>query len=278
VKASARAGFTLVELCAALGCLVAVATLATQIMVTQTRLALIQEAGSGVGADLRTGVAFLGREWRDLVPGRAEGDLVSVGSSEITYRAFRASALACDLTARQVLLRMAPWYGYRQLAPDRDSLLLFVEGDSLLSRDDRWVPLPVLSVSSGTCGSVPAFAVGTMLDSALTADVRFDAPVRTFEVVQVRSYPQGFQLWLGARSVTAGESIQPLLGPLPAPGLALEYLDGWGRPTGTSDAIRQIVARLAVGPDRQVQAAVGAASRPLDDSVTVVVTLRSASR
>ncbi len=278
---TSRRGSSLVELMAALTGLVVVASLATRVIITQVRVALTQEARTGLGGGLRTGVTFLSAEWRDLTPAPAgsSGDLFSLGPDALTYRAYRASALACSGSQDQILLRADPWYGLRQLAPDRDSLLVLIEGDTATGSDDRWLPLPVISVGSGACQGTPAMVVGTRLDSAIVqSDVRFDAPVIAFEIMQVRSYLQASQTWLGVRSVSAGEVIQPLLGPLDASGLRLTYLDARGASTNLPGDVRAILAALSLVSGHPVygHGALGPRS-PLRDSVVVRLTLRSGS-
>jgi len=278
---ASRRGSSLVELMAALTGLVIVASLATQVIITQMRVALTLEASSGLGSGLRTGVTFLSAEWRDLSPAPAglSGDLLSLGPDALTYRAPRASALACAGGQDQILLRANPWYGLRQLAPDRDSLLILIEGDTATGSDDRWLPLPVISVGSGACQGTPAMVVATRLDSAIVqGDVRFDAPVIAFEIMQVRSYVQASETWLGARSVSAGEVIQPLLGPLDVSGLRLTYLDANGASTNLPGEVRGIISALSLVSDHPVHGHGAQGQRsPLRDSVVVRLTLRPGS-
>jgi hypothetical protein len=276
-----RQGSSLLELVAALSGLLIVSSLVAQVIITQTRVALTQEARSGLGSGLRTGVTFLSAEWRDLTPAPAgsSGDLLSLGPDALTYRAPRATALACSGGQDQILLRADPWHGLRQLAPDRDSLLVLIEGDTATSSDDRWLPLPVFSVGSGACQGAPAMVVATRLDSAIVqGDVRFDAPVIAFEIMQVRSYMQASQTWLGARSVSGGEVIQPLLGPLDTSGLRLTYLDANGATTNLPGEVRVILSALSLVSDKSVHGHGAQGPRsPVRDSVVVRLTLRSGS-
>jgi hypothetical protein len=128
----------------------------------------------------------------------------------------------------------------------RDSLLLFLAPDPAANRDARWLPLPISSVTSTTCAGVPALALGTTLDStfALPDSIPLDAPVRTFEVMQLRLYRVAPSWWLGARSVSGGETIQPVLGPLEPGGLRLAYFDSAGVPTSQADSVRSVRVTL----------------------------------
>jgi hypothetical protein len=276
---ASRRGSSLVELVVALSGLLILAALVSAVIIIQLRVPLTQEARSGLGNGLRTGVTFLKGEWRGLTPvaGDSTGDLLSLASDALTYRASRASAFACAGGEDHLLLRAEPWYGWRQVAVDRDSLLVLAEGDTTTGADDRWVALPVTSLGSGSCAGGSAIMVGTILDSALVQrDFRFDAPVIAFEIMQVKSYPQGSETWLGVRSVSSGEVIQPLLGPLDASGLRLNYLDAHEAPTNVPAEVRTILATLPLVSEQPVHAHgfQGPRSR-IRDSAAIRLTLQA---
>ena len=95
--------------------------------------------------------------------------------------------------------------------------------------------------------------------------------------MQLKLYSSGGRHWLGARSLSAGETIQPVLGPLTATGLALTYLDSTGAPTSDPRRVRSIAVTLHAVTDRLVRS--GAAEGPLalaQDSGGALVTLRNA--
>jgi len=281
MSGASRRGSSLVELVVALSGLLILAALVSGVIITQLRVALTQEARFGLGNGLRTGVTFLKAEWRGITPVASDstGDLLSLASDGLTYRASRASAFACGGGENHLLLRAEPWYGWRQLAADRDSLLVLTEGDTTTGADDRWVALPVTSLGSGSCAGASAIMVGTILDSALVQrDLRFDAPVIAFEIMQVRSYSQASETWLGVRSVSSGEVIQPLLGPLDASGLRLSYLDAHEAPTDAPGEVRTILATLPLVSEQSVYAhgSQGPRSR-IRDSAAVRLTLQSSA-
>ena len=59
--------------------------------------------------------------------------------------------------------------------------------------------------------------------------------------VELRLYESEGKSWLGARSVSSGEAIQPLVGPLTkGSGFRLEYLDATGMPTVDRTSIKSI--------------------------------------
>ncbi|MBA3258765.1 MAG: hypothetical protein H0T68_04780, partial [Gemmatimonadales bacterium] len=74
-------------------------------------------------------------------------------------------------------------------------------------------------------------------------------PVRLFEIMELQYYPQGGQAWLGMRSVSRGEAIQPLIGPLAdstatARGFTLGYLDRNDNATAALSDVRTITIGL----------------------------------
>ncbi len=274
-----RRGFTLVELAAALVLLGLLSGSIYRVLVTQQRLAQLQVERMSLQANLRAGVGLLTAELREVGVGPAETDIQALGPDSITYRAMRTAAFACAVSGPNVRI-LAGSFGYRWPQAGRDSLLLFVEGDSTIATDDRWVAAPILAVSAGAaCGGRPAVDLSTTID--LTAvpltSVQLDAPVRTFEVMQLKLYLSGGRYWLGARSVSAGETIQPVLGPLTATGLTLTYGDSTGTPTGDPRRVRTVAVTLQAVTDRLVRS--GAAEGPLvlaQDGVVALVTLRNA--
>ena len=63
-------------------------------------------------------------------------------------------------------------------------------------------------------------------------------PARIFETMELQYYPQDGRMWLGMRSLSRGETIQPLLGPLA--GFSLGYLDRSGQATAAMSDVRAI--------------------------------------
>jgi hypothetical protein len=65
--------------------------------------------------------------------------------------------------------------------------------------------------------------------------------------MQAKLYRSQGAWWLGARSESAGEVIQPVAGPLAPAGLRLVYRDSLGLPTSAAGGVREIELRLAAG-------------------------------
>ncbi|HKV73643.1 MAG TPA: type II secretion system protein [Gemmatimonadales bacterium] len=245
---SGRRGFTLIETMIALALGLAVCALALKLLMGQQRLARLEAARVETQLTLHAALTYLVRELR---PVGAGPDLIEMGSDAMTFRATRGFALACDVSGSALLIRVQDRYGTRMPVPGRDSMLLYWAGDSATRDDDRWLPLPIAGVGQGTgCGGVPVVILSTVWDSAggIPGGLRFPAPLRIYEILQVRAYQSDGRTWLGARSVSAGEVIQPAFGPLADAGLRFDFLDPQGRMTLDRDRVRSIgITVSAVG-------------------------------
>lgn len=259
----ARAGVALVELIVAIALLtlLVAATLRSSLALGRQSVAVAEHAA--VQAGVRTGMLLARAELRELGSDFMGADLLRLDTDSITFRAARGFGVTCAMAASQVRILDGPPLRFSRLrapAPGRDSLFLFVEGDSATALDDRWIVLPVLSVGTSSCAGTPAIAVGTVdmtayLPSGSLADVVVGGPVRTFEVSRLAEYSSGGQRWLGLASVSGGESIQPLAGPLAGDGLRLEYFDGSGAAVVDPAAVRSIRITLVGSSERS--AAIG---------------------
>jgi prepilin-type N-terminal cleavage/methylation domain-containing protein len=266
-------GFSLVELLLAVVVLGVVAAATLTLLTGTQRITHAQTARSQLQSNVRMGAALLPQELRELAP----SDLLQIASDSITYRAMRGFGLTCGVAADQIRLRAAAAVrvGWRDPQPGRDSLLLFVEGDPLTGADDRWVTLPVLSVGSTRCGPDAAVALATAIDTLAVplGSISLGGPARLFEVMQVKAYRQGADWWLGAHSLSAGETLQPVLGPLTAGGLALRYTDLLGATTAVRDSVRSVLVTVRGTSEPVRQRGVVA---PLQDSLVALVRLRNA--
>ena len=220
--------------------------------------AVVEHAAAQAG--VRTGLLLAQAELRELGADAFGADVLRLSPDSVTYRAARGFGITCAILATQVRILDAPplpFSALRAISPGRDTLLLFVEGDPLTSADDHWVHAPVLSVGSGSCGGSPALAVGTtdltfLLPTGALSDLVPGGPVRTFEVVRLAEYASGGQRWLGAASLSGGELIQPVAGPLVGEGMALEFFDAAGAPTASSAAVRSMRITLEGASERAV--------------------------
>jgi len=110
-----------------------------------------------------------------------------------------------------------------------------------------WVSLPIAGVIRSACGTRAALSFTTTVDSGTVGPASWPelAPVRTFEIMEARFYLSAGSTWLGARSVTSGETVQPLAGPFEATGTGFEFFDSAGAPTAVPETVRHIRINLA---------------------------------
>jgi prepilin-type N-terminal cleavage/methylation domain-containing protein len=273
-----RRGFTLVEMLVALVVLGFLGQGLYRVLANQQRLAVTQVEQATLQANVRMGTLVLANELEELGSDATTAtDLKAANPTSVTYRAMRSIGFACQVTTSVVKLRAAPLYGIRLPVAGQDSLLLFVEKDPTISADDRWRAFPISSVTQGaTCGGVAAIALGTTLDSASNVDVLVEAPVRTFEIMELGQMSQSGLNWLGARSVSAGQALEPVAGPLQPSGLSFAYYDSLGNVTATLARVRSIQMTLRGRSDLSVRAGGTAATvQPVQDSLVRWVTLRN---
>jgi hypothetical protein len=160
----------------------------------------------------------------------------------LSYRGIRGTGLACRVDASSVVVPLSRLRSIRAPQPGRDSLLLYAGVDSLQVAGDAWVALPLLGVGSATCAGEPAIRLVTVVDTSVTplASLAALAPVRFFEVMEARLYPSLGSWWLGARSESGGEPIQPLAGPFISGSPPFAYLDSLQQPTLVTSAVERI--------------------------------------
>ena len=261
---AARRGFTLVELVLALGLSLLLAGLAHQVLLSGHRGATAQSERAALQDNVRAGSLIVANELRDLgfdsVPESAgiptaavaSSDIVSAQPGRIRYRATRGLGFTCLVAAADLLVvAAAPWVGVRQPVPGVDSAAIYLEGDPTTLGDDAWVRAAVMGVGAASCPDGRAALALTLawevpaLGAALTARAIAGGPVRAFEVMEIAYYRSDGASWLGQRSVSRGEVMQPLVGPLSdstagVRGFTLTYLDGSGAPTVVPSQMRVI--------------------------------------
>lgn len=229
-----RAGFTIIELLlvAVLGLLVMAGAYST--LIRQGEAYTTFSAMSGTQQDTRTGVDLLGAELRELSANGA--DLILATPDSIRFRALRSFGLLCDQNKINKKLIVAQ-FGVQPFRAG-DSLLVYVDGDSLKADDDSWQREYVNSTSNVTvCGTTLGVSLGTLLPNAnlieltigitLKADSVYPgAPIRSFDLI---TYGGG--TWDGMPMLMRreGASTAPLLGPIEDPGgIEFSYYDGAG--------------------------------------------------
>jgi prepilin-type N-terminal cleavage/methylation domain-containing protein len=282
---NARGGFTLIELMISLVLLGIVGGVLASMLVNMQRGSRAQSQRVTLQGNLRAGMAQLPAELRELSP----ADLVTTLADQVVYRAMRSTGVACAVSANQVRLRNRLTFGYRPIeAGGRDRLYLFVDGDQVTGADDTWLELLITGTANGTCANGDAATLltvtrtdGTPIPAASLPDgasptIFPDAPVRSFETMEMRLYESSGRWWLGARSVSGGAaSPEPVLGPLTADGLVFTYLDRAGAQTATIANMRMLDIALKGQTDGTIATGLEALSIG-EDSLTTRIRLRNA--
>ena len=206
-------------------------------------------------------------------------------SNSITFRAMRGMGFMCQVSATEIRLLNTgaiPYYGARYIVSGTDRVDVFVENDPDVATDDTWLTLQPTSVDlSSTCGTNAAIRL-TFNDFSgqLTTgigDIVAGGPVRSFEIMQLGRLVTGGQTWLGARSISGGQStLLPVLGPLTSNGFQLQYFDNSGAATTNPNTVRQIRVTLRGLTDHAVTRALGDVPAVMQDSLVAMVTLRNA--
>ena len=277
-----RHGFTLVEMIVALSLTLIVTGAAYRLLSVTQRLSRIQAAQLNLQSSVRTAILVAVNELRGLntVPaGTADqNDILSLTSSGITFRAARGTGFLCQApSGTQLRIARSSFSGFRDPQVG-DTAYVFLENDSETAEDDLWLPLPITAVStSSTCsnGLGPAIAISTSA-TTWSPDVVFGTPVRIYELMELKAYQSQGQWWLGTRSVSSGEAIQPLAGPLAGPeGFRLEYLSRNSSSTADPTAVAGVRITLR-GSSEELRREGSPA--PVEEELTTQVALRNSSR
>ena len=301
---SARRGFTLVELSVAMVLALMVGGIVHRMLLHGQRLARAQAERMALQDNVRVAALVLAGELSGVgsdeitpeasaalgYPAALRSDLLVIEPGAVTYLAGRGAGRVCGVEPGlppEILIAQASWESLR--APRAtDSLVVFVESDTSTGSDDAWIHLRVVSAAAGSCpggeaGIAVRVAVPAPLDPAALTRVTPGSPARLAEVMQMRYYRSGGKSWLGMRSVSTGEVITPVAGPLAdstasVRGLALAYRDAAGALTSDPAAVRAVEIALIGVTDQPVHGR--DSRRPLVDSLalTTRVALRNALR
>jgi prepilin-type N-terminal cleavage/methylation domain-containing protein len=294
-----RRGFTMIELLVALVLLGLVSAAIYRVLVNNQRIYMAQTQRIDLSQNIRAAATILPAEFREL--DAFDGDIIAMAADSIVVRAMRWLSFVCVPpvlngvnAGNQMIIRgnavgTPMFFGSRYINENTDSLLIYLDGNQTTRLDDYYVPAR-LSATPGNqqcpaVGVVPAqpgtrivfdgnFVPGTNVAGAIT----MGAPVRGFERVTYRLFrPAGDTSWyVGLRP--AGQTMQPLIGPLLTNGLTFQYFNAAGAVT----AVRTQVARIDITIRARTAAAVRSggqdARRAITDSITTSVALRNNRR
>jgi len=269
---SGREGFSLVELLVALVMLGIVGNAIIVLMIGMQRITRQQGELAAMQGSLRSGFQLLQGELVELAP----GDLTDIAGDRLGYRAMRGLGETCDLDATMMKVRRSSYAGLRPPTPGRDGLWLYLEGDSTIASDDRWLALGLGGISAATCpDGTDAWALDAALEPDELAQALVPGPMRTFEEMEIGQVQEDGLEWLGIRSEGLGEaSLAPVSGPVTWNGVRFTYLDMNDAPTATAPDVTTIVVMLRGVSERPV--GVGAAGiLRVTDSLELRVRLRN---
>ncbi len=277
-----RAGFTLAEVMIALTLTMVVAGTLYRVLLATQRTTRAQAQRVELQSNLRAGSLIALSELRELSAvaggGAAQNDILAAGSTALVYRAMRGIGFVCGTpSATSIRIARRSFTGARDPQADRDEALVFLEDRAAAGVEDIWLGMKILSVTAGAACPGPSGAGITLTvpASAAVASLEAGTPVRFTEVMELRLYESEGMSWLGARSVSSGEAVQPLVGPLTTgSGFRLDYLDAAGTPTADPTNVKSV--RVAVrGTTQGGGTGEGA---PVEEELSAQVALRNAVR
>jgi prepilin-type N-terminal cleavage/methylation domain-containing protein len=281
-----RRGFTLAEIMIAMTLMLIVCGAVFKLLVSTQRLSRSQVERAGLQSNVRMGSLVVLNDLRELgtvAGGTADkNDILTIAANDITYRAMRGIGFICQApTATQIRITRSGFSGFRDpQAGGRDSLYVFIDGDQDTEADDAWLPVAITAVATGTaCPGALADITLTTPNTAGLVGLPVGTPIHVFEVMELKLHVADGKSWLGARSISAGEVIQPVLGPLvDGNGFQLEYLDAAGAATADKTAIKSIRITIRGISDGAVNPGVEGIMTHVQDSLVTQVALRNAFR
>jgi prepilin-type N-terminal cleavage/methylation domain-containing protein len=246
-----QGGFTLAELLVALAVAGIVLAAVCSALYGAQRFYAAQARVLDVQQNVRVIAQVLSHEMRGL--DAVDGDLVAMSDTAVTFKAPRAFSVTCavpDVAHGVLIVRNSLTSGLRAMDPERDSVLVFLDGDPAIATDDRWLRANVAATGSAVCADGAAgsrLALGGVQGGwALLEGVSPGSPIRAFELVRYRIYDDGAGAWwFGSQSFTGGgwSVTSPIAGPLrPRDGVTFAYADAAGAPVSVPVAVRLVRA------------------------------------
>lgn len=281
---TSRRGFTLTEVMIALTMMLIVMGAVYKLLLSTQRISRGQAERMSLQSNVRIGSLVVLNDLRELntVTGGSAGqnDVLAIAATDITYRGMRGVGFICQApTATQIRISRSSFSGYRDPQSVRDSFYVFIEGDPDSHTDDVWLPSAIGAVSTTTAcpGTIGAGITLTTPNTAALVGLAVGTPVRFYEVMQVKLHQADGKSWLGARSASAGEPIQPVLGPLAdGDGFLLQYLNAAGAVTTDRTAIKSIRVTLRGISDGAVNVGIEGSPTHVQEQLVSEVALRNA--
>jgi prepilin-type N-terminal cleavage/methylation domain-containing protein len=290
-----RRGFTMIELLVALVLLGLVSAALYRVLVNNQRLYMAQTQRIDLSQNIRAASTILPAEFREL--DASEGDITAMSATSISMRAMRWLGFACNtpglggaLNGVSVIVRGgAPgqplFFGARGIDNNRDSVLIYYDGNVNSRTDDFWATGAITAApngqncNDGTNGQRLILNINLLgLGPNVAGAIPLGAPVRGFERVVYQLYqPAGDTSWyVGFQP--AGQSMQPLIGPVLSNGLTFQYFDVNGNVTAVRNQVARIDITVRARTTGAVRAGGQAARATIVDSVLTSVALRNNRR
>jgi prepilin-type N-terminal cleavage/methylation domain-containing protein len=275
-------GFTLIELMIVLVIMVIVAGGIYTLLNTTQRLSRAQAERVDLQSNVRTASLLVPNELRELNTFGAaaaghQNDITAATQTSVRYRAMRGLGFICQ-TGTTTFSVWKLGFGYRAPAPVQDGAYVFVQSSK--SANDIWSPQTITAVSTGNnCpGGVESYTI--TIAPGVAANPPIGTPVRTYELMEIKSYQQGGQWWLGAQSInTPASTMQPLLGPLRgSDGVDFRYYNSAGVETAVLGDIKSVGFAIWGQTSQNVTKGGGGHIAYVQDSLVTQVSMRNAFR
>jgi prepilin-type N-terminal cleavage/methylation domain-containing protein len=285
-----RRGFTLIEIMISLVIMMMVMGAVYKLILSSQRLARGQAERITLQSNVRVGSLAVLNDLRELNTATgglaSDNDILEIDVSRIKYRGMRGAGIICQAPAINTHVRISrsSFSGYRDPVATRDSLYVFIDGDPDTETDDAWLPVAITDVSTAAAcppiGGVnqDGITITTPATPALVA-LPSGTPVRIFEMMELKLHQADGQSWLGARSISAGEAVQPVLGPLANDsGFVLTYLNAAGGVTADPTAIKSIQVTLRGLSEGAVNTGIEGVPSRVQEALVSQILLRNSFR
>jgi prepilin-type N-terminal cleavage/methylation domain-containing protein len=237
---SSRGGFTLAEIMVATVIMLIISGSIYQVFLTTLRLTRAQASHFSIQSTTRGALLGVTAELREL----SNADLLSVAPAAVTYRAMRGTGFTCiSSLSNRIQLERAGFSGHRDPQPGRDSALIYLD-PARPGTEPAWTPVAISGTAPALCPAGRGLSLDVFPTHSL-AGASAGTPVRIYETMELKLYQSEGQSWLGMRSVSAGEAVQPLFGPLHQDrGFQLQYLDANGAATSIPAEIASAIVTV----------------------------------
>ena len=277
-----RRGFTFVEILVAMTLMGIISVSIYKLLNNNQRLYREQAARIDLNQNVRSAVAILPSELKELDATDAGGsDIVAMGPASLTYNSMRNTYFLCtapNAAGLQVTLSAAPWFGTQALDVGEHLFMLYAENDPTRRSDDAWLRVNSTVRANGTAcpgGAASITLTLTGVTAAQLGGVTLGAPIKGYKVVQVLHYVDaGSQYWIGQTSQNktnlVWSGLEPLVGPVTSTGLRFTYYDANGNVTGVAGSVARIAISITGQTPEKVRGTGGAMQYATTNTVTQV--------